>query len=327
MPATKNQLKRLEIIDELLSRKKWGVDELLERINDKLDNTINKRTLFRDIQYLIEEKDAPIHRPVKLDPFYYYTQKYSIKNVSLDFDEITVLRKSIDLVKEAGKFPFLEDAEKALRKLENRFYSTDSDGTHLVQFENHTTAEGGNWFEDLYEAIQTKTVLALAYQPYTASKSEEKIVHPYFLKEYRNRWFLFGRVSQYTTISIFALDRIKGCKPSKEQFIENDLFDPKIYFRFLVGVSVPANASIENVSLKVEKNLAPYILSKPIHQTQKLSRHYKSGDILIDLEVIINYELKSIILSYGNSIIVKSPASLRNDIQETITNLIQKYNE
>lgn len=327
MPATKNQLKRLDIIDELLSRKKWGVYEILERINSKLEKSIDKRTLFRDIQYLIEEKDAPIHRPGKSDPFYYYTEKYSIKSILLDLDEVSVLRKSIDLLKEAGKFPFLADAELALRKLENKLNSAEDTDRILVQFENHTAASGDNWFEELYEAIYTKTSLLISYHPFKVKAAQEKIVHPYFLKEYRNRWFLFGRDGNYNTISIFALDRIKKCKPSKEAFIENDLFDPRIYFKHLIGVSLPLGSKIEKILLKVDSNLSPYIISKPLHSTQTILKQLKSGDIQINLEIIINYEFKSILLGFGDSIEVIKPVALRHEIREMITKLAHRYNQ
>lgn len=327
MPATKNQLKRLEIIDELLARKKWGTDELLERINYKLDDSINKRTLYRDIQYLIEEKDAPIHRPTKRDPFYYYTEKYSIKNSLLDIDEVSALRKSIDLLKEAGRFPFLADAEQAIRKLENKLNSQEEGGVLFVQFENHTAASGDQWFEELYEAIVTQTPLLLNYHPFTVTGASEKIVHPYFLKEYRNRWFLFGREATFKTISIFALDRIKKCKLTKVNFIENDLFDPRIYFKHLIGVSVPQGGKIEKINIKVDSNLAPYIISKPIHATQIVNKEMKNGAIEISIEVIPNYELKSVILGYGDSIEVLRPKLLREEIKMMIVKLADRYSQ
>ena len=83
MPAS-NQIKMPEILDELLGRKKCYQSELLNYINKKLldeGNSVNKRTLFRDIKYLIEEKNAPIHRPEKGDEFYYYQTKFSITSV------------------------------------------------------------------------------------------------------------------------------------------------------------------------------------------------------------------------------------------------------
>ena len=63
MPATKNQDIRLEILDELLSLRKWSIEEFLGRVNQKIGDSfapITSRTLFRDINYLIEKKNAPI---------------------------------------------------------------------------------------------------------------------------------------------------------------------------------------------------------------------------------------------------------------------------
>jgi predicted DNA-binding transcriptional regulator YafY len=67
----------------------------------------------------------------------------------------------------------------------------------------------------------------------------EKIVHPYLLKEFRNRWFLLGREGDATRVTNYALDRIKKIKPSNEQYLDNDLFNAFQYFNHLIGVSVP----------------------------------------------------------------------------------------
>lgn len=68
MPKVKDFYHRIEIIDECFRQrgKKWSIESLLECVNQKLDDrfeaTISKRTLQYAIAYLIDEKQAPIEK-------------------------------------------------------------------------------------------------------------------------------------------------------------------------------------------------------------------------------------------------------------------------
>ena len=74
----------------------------------------------------------------------------------------------------------------------------------------------------------------------------------------------------------------------------------------------------------VRHKLAPYIISKPLHPTQKTKKN--SAGLEIRIKVIPNYELESLILSYGDGIEIMSPENLREKIKERIEQMYLKYN-
>ena len=328
MPATKNQHLRLEILDELLSLRGWTLKELLERINHRIGDAfdpIDKRTLFRDMKYLIEQKNAPVHRPERKDNRYYYTQSFSLKNVPLDEDDLSSLKNAIQILRQVDSLPLISEVDDIIRKLENRVHIQTTQQPVVIQFEKHTSSSGTQYINDLMEAIKNKNVLKVRYQPYSHPEAGDRIVHPYLLKEFRNRWFLLGREGNANRVTNYALDRIKKIRPLNENYIENDLFDPSQYFNHLIGVSVPENAKPENIQIKVYKHAAPYVASKPIHLNQETLRVYKDGSILIKLNLIINYELKSMLLSYGSGLEIKKPKSLRDELAEALKKMLALY--
>jgi predicted DNA-binding transcriptional regulator YafY len=322
MTVTKDQFKRHEILDELFARKKCTQEELLNYINDKLGDdgkSIDKRTLFRDLKTLIEEKNAPLHRPEKGDEFYYYTSKFSIKNVPLDEDDVAALRKAIVVLKQVQDFQMTDELEGIIRKLENRIHTQADHQPTIVQFERHTSSSGKEYFDNLMDAIESKVSIKLFYQPFGFNDPLEKVVHPYLLKEFRNRWFLIGREGDLEYVSNFALDRIKKIKASDSPFVPNNLFDPDHYFDALIGVSVPRGAKPEPIEIKINKPSVPYILTKPIHHdSQHTVKENKDGSIVIRLTLIINFELKSILLGYGAGIEVRKPKSLRLEMKQLL---------
>jgi len=135
MPATKNQILRIEFLDKLLLDRKWTGPELLNRLNEQIEthgDIIDKRTLYRDINYLIEEKDAPIHRPERGDNYYYYTENFSLKNIPLDEDDVAALKSAVSILKQVDNFSILEEVEPIISKLENRIHSGSIQSKQVV---------------------------------------------------------------------------------------------------------------------------------------------------------------------------------------------------
>lgn len=107
MPSNKDFAQRIEIIDSCLMRKqrRWTLDELLDDVNRKLqeqyDTSVSKRTLQYDLEYLINEKQAPIEKK-RLDEKVTYTYaqaNYSIKNLPINEEEISYLKDAIEILR------------------------------------------------------------------------------------------------------------------------------------------------------------------------------------------------------------------------------------
>lgn len=128
---------------------------------------------------------------------------------------------------------------------------------------------------------------------------------------------------EYQNITNLALDRIVHFEQSATPFIENTIIeDFDDYFYDIVGVSFPTDGKVEKVILQFSPRRFPYIISKPIHGSQKT---ISPSEGLISLDVIPNRELESIILSFGDDVEVLAPESLRRAIALKIKKLFMKY--
>jgi predicted DNA-binding transcriptional regulator YafY len=331
MPDTKNFSQRIATLDEILGGfRRLTFEELLDKLNEKLDDAgykkVSKKTLFNDLKYLRDEKDAPISKPSRYKPHYYYTKKFSVKDLPLTDEEIDYLKQAAEILKRAAPFLVSTELETLISKLENKIHTNVPERTHIIQFESHTKAAGEQWLDQLFSAVKEKVVLRIQYKPFHKEEASELIFHPYLLKEYRNRWFIFGRVGEFSNVTNLALDRIKGIKNSSQPFSDNNLFDPDTYFKHLVGVSIPRDGEIEEVTIKVKSASVSYIKTKPIHNLQEVVKEYKNGDLLLKIPLYINHELKSLLLSYGEGIEIIAPDVLKTDIAAIIHNLDSFYN-
>ena len=155
------------------------------------------------------------------------------------------------------------------------------------------------------------------------------MVYPYLLKEYRNRWFLIAEKSanRVPQVNIFALDRIHSVEfDKKHPFKKCVAFDPEHFFDDTIGVTKGIHDKARRVVIKIDRQQAPYVESKPFHKSQKVEQRFRNGSIQISLKVVINNELERLILGYGGHAEVIAPPEFRIRIAESIRIAARHYN-
>ena len=153
-----------------------------------------------------------------------------------------------------------------------------------------------------------------------------RFYYPYFLKEYRNRWFVFGLEKRSRTVRNLALDRIHGLNIStNERFTENTYFDPSTFFDDLIGVTKNLHSKVEKVRFLAGSSDAPYIQTKPIHRSQQLVEKNNDGSTVFEIEVVINQELQREFLGFANGITILAPQHLADLIKVKLKRASDNY--
>ena len=193
-----------------------------------------------------------------------------------------------------------------------------------ISFQNNPDFSGIEHFQILLGSIINKQPLIIGYQPYEKNESLKKI-HPYFLKQFNDRWFLLAKEEGFDSISVFPLDRITSTVQYHIDFNPSDIkFED--YFDDVIGVSVDKHKNIEDVILRISNKRYPYILTKPIHNTQtEIKQYSEDGFHFVRIRLQINNELESLILSLGEDVVVLSPNYLRNRIKDNLRRTISQY--
>lgn len=165
--------------------------------------------------------------------------------------------------------------------------------------------------------------MELRYQSFRMAEPQTLIVHPCYLKQYNNRWFLFCCNGDYTNLSNYPLDRILSVKLAHVPYRETDIdFDD--YFADVIGVTKREGQQAEKVLLCFPKDEYPYVATKPWHGSQKKVTEDECT-VTIELDVVVNYELEQKILSWGNYVEVLQPLSLRNQIHKRLDRNTYNY--
>ena len=319
MPANRNALIRYKTIDTCLRNKyrQWTLEDLIDACSDALyeyegiDKGISRRTVQMDIQIMRSEKlgyNAPI---VVYDNKYYKyeDEDYSITDTPLSEQDLKTMSEAVEVLRQFKGFTYFSGMGDIINRLEDHVTSARQKTVPIIDFEKNDSLKGLDYLDIIYHAIVNKQVLTMKYRSFKARSASIFLFHPYLLKEYRNRWFVFGQ--REGGLINLALDRVHNIEiAEKEKFIENDLFDPLTFFDDLVGVTKNAGMKPEVIRFQVDKPNAPYVQTKPFHKSQKLIETQDDGSMVFELDVVINQELQREFFGFADTIKILSPQSL-----------------
>lgn len=335
MPVNRNALIRYKTIDLCLQNRyrKWTLEDLIDACSDALyeyegiNKRVSQRTIQMDIQLMRSDKlgyNAPI---VIIDRKYYTYEDsdYSIMNIPLSEGDLNKLTETVDFLKQFKGFSHFRELDSIVQKLEDHIYSQKVNRKPVVDFEKNEDLKGIEFLEKLYPAINRKNILEITYQSFTARQASAFLFYPYLLKEFRNRWFVIGSKNNAHPFFNLAIDRIIEVKNTERLFSDEVGFNVEAYFKNVIGVTVNHGSKVEKIILFVTRKHAPYVLTKPLHPSQKLIDENEYG-VTISLEVQHNFELEKEILGFGDGIVVIAPARLRACITDRLNNAIELYN-
>ena len=338
MPINRNTLVRYKTIDRMLRKgRRATLQELIDACSDALYEAngygdVSRRTIQHDIQEMRNSSELGYYAPITVVDRKYYRYddyNYSITDVPLSETDMRQLTEAVGLLKQMSSFRGFDDVEDVVNRLEDHLSSMRYKVEPVILLEGNERLRGLEHITPLHDAIVDKNPLSITYQSFHWPEPQTFCFSPYILKEFRNRWFVFGRRhdSPEPILLNLALDRIETVSPApkKERYVKDKTFHPQQYFNDIIGVSRWPDDKVEHVVFRVDASQVPYVTTKPLHHSQQEISREDDGSVLFSIDVIHNYELERDILGFGEGITVISPESLASKIQERLQKMQDNY--
>lgn len=364
MPLNKKAIVRYQVIDEMLSDKHhyYSTQDICDRCNrilpefgDKKDyETVTIRTIQSDLKALpslfpdieiIHTTDPAGRRIVR-----YEDQSVSIFAKKLTDDEKSLLKEVLNTLGQFSgldNFEWLESLQARLndrKSFNDKLCNAEDDDRKIILFSNNEylrNKEHLGWF---FSAIKNRKVVRIEYRRFGQNASKHFTVYPYFLKQYNDRWYLIcnhvgDEEHPYRPehIENLALDRIESYDYAEGLEYKDCPLDVEERFMDIVGVTYLDERPLTRITFCVSRELAPYIETKPIHNSQRriagdnlasLKKAYPDfvDYIFYDIECIPDdYELPRLLRSFGSKLIVLSPDEIRNQVIEELREQLGNY--
>ncbi len=332
MPLNKEALIRYRVINRCLVDYKYvSKQRLMAACCDALDHEIGERTLEQDIHEMKYDRhlgyEAPIEFSKEYRGYYYTDPDYSIDNIPInegELEALTFASTMLDQYKNISIFSAFSGAvQKIVDAVNIRRILKESPTYPFVEFEKAPMNQGSEFLPVILGAIKDRMPISFLYQRFNSFRPHRHTIHPYHLKEYRNRWYLIGYHDELKTIRTYGLDRITDVKENPLiDFIDTG-FNPEAYFRSTVGITV-SHDKPQHVVLKFSSPQSKYILSQSIHESQ---RFIEENDeyVTISLDVAPTYELYALILGWGANVEVVEPIEMREQMKGILEAALRLY--
>lgn len=336
MASYNHASQRYRIIDTCLRTPghKWNWKELsrecAEEIRPHTDGPpklYSERTIKGDIKAMRNNEGLGYFAPIAYDRIkdtYYYTDPaYSLTECPINDADREELLRLILIMRQYSGFNFLNGIDSLIDKLSLLVEVSKDPSKEVIQLEQPTSVPGEKLLEELYKAIANENAVSIIYQrfdkePYAA------IISPYLLKEYQNRWYLIAQKNDISELRTYGLDRILEIKETFQPYQKPIGFEPKNYFKNIIGITKESDNQLETIIIKVYGYQVNYIRTRPLHVSQL---EIKKGDgfSIFSINVIPNREFEIAILSYGETVEILEPLYVRNQIKSRLEEACQRY--
>lgn len=217
---------------------------------------------------------------------------------------------------------FLEVQFAALSRIESDY----SLGLNCVDFEDNSKLKGREYRPLIFEAIRKHQILEITYEPFGKEPFTFDF-HPYLLKQYNERWYLFCYFPQ-GDIQYFcmALDRIVCPPVVKGTFPEEIPAGYRDRFKDIIGVYRNENDRPKTIMIGVKEiNAWGRVVTKPLNTLTVVEEFDKEKNYgRVALNVVPNTEMYLKILGLGEHVEIETEPE-RTEMLRLIDSIASQY--
>ena len=181
---------------------------------------------------------------------------------------------------------------------------------------------GEEYFDIIIRAIRTDRRLRIGYKKFQA-EGYEKVVCPYALKLFHQRWYLLARNDE-DQMRIYALDRMTMVELTADTFVMPADFSPQAYFSEYYGVLTDETTPMAHVLIRAHKWMPNYLRTLPLHHSQReLTSTPDYTDFSYDIRPTSDFLGE--LLRHSEGIEVLEPLELRERMRQMIADTLKRY--
>jgi predicted DNA-binding transcriptional regulator YafY len=307
-------------------------DELIEACENEIGTSISERTIDKDLFEMRTNESLGFLAPIRFDKknkgYCYTNPNYSIDSIPIGQSDLNAIQFASVILGQYSNVEILNDFKGAVNKIIDtvkvqRILHNEPSLKGLVQLDKMDNIAGNEHLNILIECIKSRNLVLLRYKKFGSIEEKKYQFEPYVLKEFDSLWYVTGKISEGNEFRTFALDRIIAVEMTQTFFKIDTAFDREIYYHNVFGVSHTEHLPTKIV-IRVEENLARFLTARKIHSSQKLENNDENFTIF-SFELVLNPEIESKLMSFGEKCEVLEPEILRDKIKEKFKKALKKY--
>lgn len=256
----------------------------------------------------------------------YYDGKDISRNTFLEYKRKAEELFDIDIICDRRTNQYFIEEPEALEsdQLKKWLLSSLSAVTTIKQSKNlsqrimlEQTFGGESFLPTITEAMSSNLCINMIYKPFWYDAPYSFRLNPYFIRLFKQRWYLIGFSHKHKMVRVFAFDRIQEVNITEQKFTMPEGLNVDNYFFNNFGIIQQDDIKPETIRLKFIAEQGVYIETKPLHRSQRLVNK-NSESMIFELYLKPSFDFFQEILSYGSDVEVLTPESLRIQVTQCV---------
>ena len=176
----------------------------------------------------------------------------------------------------------------------------------------------------LIDAMKQNHRIRFDYRSYKRANPTEVVLEPYFVKIFKQLWYVIGYHVKEQKVKTYALDRMSSLHIAEETFVLPDGIDGIGFFKDCFGIST-SQGEAKDITLRVSSTQAKYFRALPLHHSQREEMH--DSHSIFHYHMKLTYDLKEELMSHGSDIEVLSPPELKAQIVSELRTALAHYGQ
>lgn len=256
------------------------------------------------------------------------------EGVSMDkLDTLIPIKKKDDFIVDIiREFDNLIPDSLVSKKIRERI---ETNTEKYISFDTNQNLKNLDLLPSIIVAVKEKKVIRFKYRKDSTANMEEVILHPHYIKEFNNRWFVFGYKNEETnSVPLYPIDRI--VKREGIEYVDDICFvesqiDYNTYFDDIIGVTHFKESEIEHIKIRTMNSyIHELIYTKKLHDSQIETKPFDPelnyGEFTLDVKY--NPELIGRLFMYESNIkvITEKGSKIYKSIRYHISKMAEIYN-
>ncbi len=262
-----------------------------------------------------------------------YIRDYlKIKSIGASYEEIrNFLEEKYHKDSFGGELAFSEKTFKRDRQLLEDLFGIEikfkrSSMTNIILFEKRQ-ASGLNNLDGIVHCIKNRKVLSCKYTKHWEGISKKRVLEPYAVKEFRNRWYLLANEDdgKEFLLKTFGLDRITDLEIHSKTFNKKDVCINDL-FKNSFGIISTIDEEPQKIILSFDPEQGQYVKSLPLHHSQTVLEDneevYKIG-----LTLVPTYDFYQELLTHTQRLIAIEPKEVKTEFVRILNKGLKNFNK
>ena len=328
MALDKAQLLRHIFIDKKI-RENMEAGQLANCSNMAREYEVSTKTILRDIDFLKNQRQAPIAYDSKRHGYYYQEESYSLPAISLNESDLFAICIAEKALRQYESTPIHQKLSAVFRKIESSLPKKVSvnpswmDSRLSVAREHQTRLTPEVW-ESVAQALRKRQPLQILYQKPDKLNPVVRNVEPYHVVRHQGEWYLLAHCQLREEQRTFAVSRIKRAQMLPNTFVVPTDFDAERLLEKQFGIF--SGEEEFQVLIHFSKEHAPYVQERVWHPGQSLAQR-PDGGVELGFSATHLYEVMRWVLSWGSGAQVVKPAKLVAMVRKELTGALDSYGD